>query len=157
MEIGMDGLGQVIEKASGESFGELVMKNIITPLGMINTVPSTDDSVNFNLTGYNKDSFLTKVAPPYNWQGKQIAPIQMKYGFSPAAGIMSSVADLAKYSIAIDEKKFLKPETWEEGFHSLCYSRKEKQYSMVSGWFVKDYKGLKIYGIPVVVWLFNTC
>src|SRR5688572_7578221 len=50
-------LGKVIEKASGESFGELVMKNIITPLGMINTVPSTDDSINFKLTGYNKDSF----------------------------------------------------------------------------------------------------
>jgi CubicO group peptidase (beta-lactamase class C family) len=79
-------LGKVIEKASGESFGELVMKNIITPLGMINTVPSTDDSINFKLTSYNKDSFLTKVAPPYNWQGKKIAPIQMKYGFIPQQG-----------------------------------------------------------------------
>jgi hypothetical protein len=55
------------------------MKNIITPIGNDKYVPSTDDSVNFKLTGYNKDSFLTKVAPPYNWQGKQIAPIQMKY------------------------------------------------------------------------------
>jgi CubicO group peptidase (beta-lactamase class C family) len=124
-------LGKVIEKASGESFGELVMKNIIIPSGMINTVPSTDDTVNFKLTGYNKDSFLTKVAPPYNWQGKQIAPIQMKYSFSPAAGIMSSVADLAKYSIAIDEGKFLKPGTWEK-FLLLMLHQKEKRYSMVS-------------------------
>ena len=30
MVTGMDG-GKVIEKASGESFGELVMKNIIAP------------------------------------------------------------------------------------------------------------------------------
>ena len=136
-------LGQVIEKASGESFGELVMRNIITPLGMINTVPSTDDSVNFKLTGYNKDSFLKKVAPPYNWQGKQVAPIQMKYGFGPAAGIMSSVADLAKYSIAIDEKKFLKQETWEKVFTPYVTPKgKAIQYGL--GWFVKDYKGLKI-------------
>src|SRR5690349_7277462 len=36
------------------------------------------------------------VAKPYNWQGHQIAPIQFRYGFSPAAGLMSTVADLAK-------------------------------------------------------------
>ena len=136
-------LGKVIEKGSGESFGELLMKNIITPLHMMNTVPSTDDSVNFNLTGYSKDSFMAKVAKPYNWQGKHIAPITMNYGFNPAAGIMSSVADLAKYSIAIDEKKFLKLETWEKIFTPYVTPKgKTIQYGL--GWFVKDYKGLKI-------------
>lgn len=136
-------LGKVIEKGSGESFGELLMKNIITPLHITNTVPSTDDSVNFNLTGYSKDSFMAKVAKPYNWQGKRIAPVTMNYGFSPAAGIMSSVADLAKYSIAIDEKKFLKPETWEKIFTPYVTPKgKTIQYGL--GWFVKDYKGLKI-------------
>lgn len=136
-------LGKVIEKGSGESFGELLMKNIISPLHMTNTVPSTDDTVNFNLTGYSKDSFMAKVAKPYNWQGKQISPITMNYGFNPAAGIMSSVADLAKYSIAIDEKRFLKPETWEKIFTPYVTPKaKTIQYGL--GWFVKDYKGLKI-------------
>src|SRR5688572_21339490 len=109
-------LGTIIEKASGQSFGELVMKNIIIPLDLKHTVPSTDDSIHFKLTGYDKDSFLTCVAKPYNWHGKQIAPVNSRYGFGPAAGIMSSVADLAKYSIAIDEKKFLQPATWEKVF-----------------------------------------
>src|SRR5688572_18159389 len=63
-------LGKVIEKASGQSFGELVMKNIIIPLDLKHTVPSTDDSIHFKLTGYNKDSFITSVAKPYNWQGR---------------------------------------------------------------------------------------
>ena len=136
-------LGKVIEKASGESFGELLMKNIVSPLGMTNTVPSTDDSINFKLTGYTKDSILTRVAKPYNWQGKQIAPVKMTYGFGSAAGIMSSVADLAKYSIAIDDKKFLKPETWEKIFTPYVTPKgKTIQYGL--GWFVKDYKGLKI-------------
>ncbi len=136
-------LGKVIEKGSGESFGELLMKNIISPLHMTNTVPSTDDTVNFNLTGYSKDSFIARVAKPYNWQGKQISPITMNYGFNPAAGIMSSVADLAKYSIAIDEKRFLKPETWEKIFTPYVTPKaKTIQYGL--GWFVKDYKGLKI-------------
>ena len=136
-------LGKVIEKASGQSFGELVMKNIIIPLGLHHTVPSTDDSINFKLTGYNKDSFLTNVAKPYNWQGKHIAPVNFGYGFSPAAGIMSSVADLAKYSIAIDEKKFLKPATWEKIFTPF-ESPKGKKFQYGLGWFVKYYRGLKI-------------
>src|SRR6185436_2178319 len=55
-------LGKVIEQSSGQSFGDLPVKNIIVPLDLKNTVPSTDDSVNFKLTGYNKDSFLTRVA-----------------------------------------------------------------------------------------------
>jgi len=136
-------LVKVIEQASGESFGELLMKNIIIPGGMTNTVPSTDDSVNFELTGYNKDSFLVNVAKPYNWQGKQIAPIHFNYGFGPAAGIMSCVSDLAKYSIAIDEKKFLKAETWEKVFTPYVTPKgKTLQYGL--GWFVKDYKGLKV-------------
>lgn len=92
-------LGKVIEKASGQSFGELLMKNIILPLDLKHTVPSTDDPIPFALTGYNKDSFITNVAKPYNWAGHQINAVHFKYRFSPAAGLMSSVADLAKYSI----------------------------------------------------------
>ena len=135
-------LEQVIEKASGQSFGELLMKNIIIPLGMSHTVPSTNDSINFSLTRYNKDSFFTMVAKPYNWQGHQIAPIQFKYGFNPAAGLMSSVSDLAKYSIAIDEKKFLQPDTWEKVFTPFT-SPKGKAFQYGLGWFVKYYRGIK--------------
>jgi CubicO group peptidase (beta-lactamase class C family) len=136
-------LGKVIERSSGKSFGELLMTNIIIPLGMTHTVPSTNDSVNFKLTGYDKDSFLTSVARPYNWQGRQIAPLHFSYGFNPAAGIMSSVADLAKYSVAIDENKLLKPETWEKVFSPYVTPKgKTLQYGL--GWFVKEYRGLKI-------------
>ena len=136
-------LGKVIEKTSGQTFGELLMNNIISPLHLQNTVPSINDSVNFNLTGYDKNSFSKKVAKPYNWAGKRLNPVQFSYGFGPAAGIMSSVADLATYSIAIDEKKFLRPETWEKIFTPFVTPKgKMIQYGL--GWFVKYYNGVKI-------------
>ena len=136
-------LGKVIEKTSGQTFGELLMNNIISPLHLQNTVPSINDSVNFNLTGYDKNSFSEKVAKPYNWAGKRLNPVQFSYGFGPAAGIMSSVADLATYSIAIDEKKFLRPETWEKIFTPFVTPKgKMIQYGL--GWFVKYYNGVKI-------------
>jgi CubicO group peptidase (beta-lactamase class C family) len=136
-------LGQVIEKASGKTFGELLMKNIITPLQLKNTLPSIDDSLNFSLTGYNKDSFVGKIAKPYNWAGKRLNPVEFSYGFGPAAGIMSSVADLATYSIAIDEKRFLDSQTWEKVFTPFVTPKgKTIQYGL--GWFVKYYNGVKI-------------
>ena len=136
-------LVKVIEKASGKSFGELLMQNIIQPLQLKNTVPSIDDSLNFSLTGYDKDSFSLNVAKPYNWAGKKLNPVKYNYGFGPAAGIMSSVSDLATYSMAIDEKLFLKNETWEQIFTSyVTLKGKPIQYGL--GWYVTYYDDVKI-------------
>jgi CubicO group peptidase (beta-lactamase class C family) len=136
-------LGLVIEKASGHSFGELLMQNIIRPLGLQHTVPSTDDSVNFKLTGYQLENFKTKVAKPYDWQKKQLVPVQYTYGFGPAAGLMSSVADLGVYAIALDEQQFLQSQTWEKVFTPFV-TPKGKQISYGLGWYVKNYKGVKV-------------
>lgn len=136
-------LQQVIEKSSGQAYGDLLLNTIIRPLGMSNTVPSIDDSINFKLTGYNKDSFAKKVAVHYDWRNKELKPVEFTYGFGAAAGIMSSVADLAKYAAAIDEKKFLKPETWEQAFTPWVTPKgKTIQYGL--GWYVKNYYGMKM-------------
>ncbi|MGV3586297.1 MAG: serine hydrolase domain-containing protein [Adhaeribacter sp.] len=136
-------LGLVIEKAAGQSFGEILLQNIIQPLGLLNTVPSTDDSINFKLTGYDPEFFKTKVAKPYDWQKKQLVPVQYTYGFGPAAGLMSSVADLAVYANALDEQQFLQPSTWEKVFTPFVTPKgKEIQYGL--GWYVKNYKGVKV-------------
>lgn len=136
-------LGKVIAQSSGHPFGELLMEQIIRPLSLKNTVPSTDDSLNFARTGYNKDSFMRQVARPYDWKNKQLQPVTFKYGFGPAAGIMSNVADLAVYSNAIDDRKFLADSTWEKVFTPYVNPKgKTIQYGL--GWFVTYYKGLKV-------------
>jgi len=137
-------LRQPIEQTSGQTYGELLMKNIILPLQLKNTAPSLNDTASFSLTGYNRDGFIKKVAKPYDWQHRNIVPvINFNYGFGPAAGIMSCVEDLALYSNAIDEKKFLKPETWEQVFTPFVTPKgKTIQYGL--GWFVRYYKGAKI-------------
>ena len=56
---------------------------------------------------------------------------------------MSTVADLAVYSAALDEKRFLRPETWEQVWTPFVTGRGKKiQYGL--GWFVTRYKGLKM-------------
>ncbi|NLR57349.1 beta-lactamase family protein [Chitinophaga polysaccharea] len=136
-------LQKPIEKASGHTFGELLMQQVITPLGLKNTVPSTDDSASFALTGYDKDSFLHRVARPYDWKQGQLVPVTFNYGFGPAAGLMSTVADLAVYSTAIDQGKFLGDSTWRMAFTRYVTPRGKKiQYGL--GWFVGKYKGVKV-------------
>ncbi|MEZ2444914.1 serine hydrolase domain-containing protein [Chitinophaga sp. RCC_12] len=136
-------LGKVIAQSSGHSFGELLMEQIITPLSLKNTVPSTDDSLNFALTGYDKAAFMQRVARPYDWKHQQWQPVTFSYGFGPAAGIMSNVADLAVYSTAIDRKMFLADTTWEKVFTPYVTPKgKTIQYGL--GWYVKYYKGVKV-------------
>lgn len=136
-------LGKAIDKASGRTFGELLVENIIRPLQLKNTAPSTDDSAAFSLSGHDRETFLQKVAKPYDWQHKQLVPVKFTYGFGPAAGLMSTVADLAVYSNAIDAGKFLDDSTWQQVFTPFVTARGKKiQYGY--GWFISKYKGLKM-------------
>jgi CubicO group peptidase (beta-lactamase class C family) len=83
------------------------------------------------------------VAVPYDWQHRKPQPIQYNYSFGPAAGLMSCVSDLAVYSNAIDEGKFLDEATWKQVFTPFV-TVKGKNIPYGLGWFVKDYKGVKV-------------
>lgn len=135
-------LGNAFISASGKTFGELVMSEVIQPLGMTNTAPSLYDSLEFARTGYDKISFSKKVAKPYDWYKKQLIPVEFNYNFGPAAGLMSTVADLAKYSNAIDDEKLLQSDSWEKIF--IPYTIEKNKASIYGlGWFVKDYYDTK--------------
>lgn len=138
-----DEIGKAIARASGRSFGELLMQQILLPLNMSHTAPSTDDSSAFALTGYNKAAYLEKRALPYDWKRGQLQPVQSSYGFGPAAGIMSCVADLALYSVAIDKKQFLQDSSWQQ-MTTPYVTPKGKTIQYGLGWFVTKYKDMKL-------------
>ncbi len=132
-----------IEQASGLTYGKLFMQQIVRPLGLKNTVPSMDDSVDFGLTGYKPDSFRRSVAKPYDWQHGRLVPVEYRYAFGPAAGIMSNVEDLGKYAAALEEGWFLSPQSWDKVFtRFVTPSGKTIPYGL--GWFIKYYRGVKV-------------
>lgn len=132
-----------IEKTSGRSFGELVLEKIIHPIGIKNTVPNIGDTVAFALTAYDRAEFQRKIAKPYEWRKGKLRAVTYRDYFGPAAGLMSSVADLAVYSNAIDEKKFLSTESWDKVF-TPALSEKGKPFPYGIGWFIRYYKGIKV-------------
>lgn len=145
-------LTAVIEKKYGKSFRELLVKSFLDPLGMSESVPShdvLDDAQKWsevlgkdNLDRYQTN--LTKMAQPYTLYGDEI--LRAAYppkSVSAAAGLLSTVVDMAKYDAAIDGQRFLKPETQATAWTPFV-SNSGQSLPHGLGWFAENYHGLKL-------------
>ncbi len=142
-------LDRVIEGATGQTFGALLVERILEPLGFRNTAPNVQDLVAFALTGMDRDAFMANMAKPYELQGSGVFPAQYPGHFGTAAGLIASADDMAAYSIAIDEGRFLAPETWELVF-TPAISNDGETLPYGLGWFIHMHQGLELqwhYGL----------
>jgi len=148
-----DFLTAVIEKKFGKSFRELIVKTFLDPLAMAESVPShdvLDDPTKWsdklgkdNLSRYRTN--LTKLAQPYTLYGDSEI-IRAGYppkGVGAAAGLLSTVVDLAKFDAAIDRHNFLKPETQAIAWTPFV-SNAGQPLPHGLGWFAQNYHGLKL-------------
>ncbi|HEV8186974.1 MAG TPA: serine hydrolase domain-containing protein [Pyrinomonadaceae bacterium] len=154
-------LDKVIQKAGGKSFAELLISNILDPLGMNETAPNvprtvstgsptnTDDGARSGalITEKHQQRFDTVVkilAQPYALDREfKITKISYPQSFSASAGLISTVLDMAKYDIAIDQNKFLSKETQQLAF-TPTVSTKGETLPYGLGWFTTNYKGTKL-------------
>lgn len=135
-----------IAQSAGQSFGQLLLDRIIRPLNLTQTAPSPDDTAAFRLTGLDSAGYAKTIAVPYDWlkKGNKLVRVEnFRYGFGPAAGIVSNVADLAKYAIAIDERKFLGSAQWDTMWMPFV-TPKGKKIPYGQGWFTMRYKGERV-------------
>jgi len=90
------------------------------------------------------DTVVKTLAQPYALDREfKITKISYPQGFSTSAGLMSTVLDMAKYDIAIDQNKFLTKETQQLAFTpTLSTKGAELPYGL--GWFTQNYKGTKL-------------
>jgi CubicO group peptidase (beta-lactamase class C family) len=142
-------LGQVIEGASGKSFADLLSERILEPLDMANSAPnyprcalpaftaSAETSERYrNHARVNRD-----LAKPY-----QLDPshniVQGIYPswFNPGAGLISTVVDLAKFDIALDQNVLLRQETKAQMLKpafSTYGDRTDLMYGL--GWYAQQH------------------
>ncbi|HLM01205.1 MAG TPA: serine hydrolase [Pyrinomonadaceae bacterium] len=85
------------------------------------------------------------LAQPYGLDNQSnIRKISYPTHFSTSAGLISTVLDMAKYDIAIDQNRFLNRETQALAFTPTVSTRGETlPYGL--GWFTQNYKGLKMF------------
>jgi CubicO group peptidase (beta-lactamase class C family) len=90
------------------------------------------------------DTVVKTLAQPYALDREfKVTKISYPQGFSTSAGLMSTVLDMAKYDIAIEQNKFLTKETQQLAFTpTLSTKGEELPYGL--GWFTQNYKGTKL-------------
>ena len=128
-------LDRVIKKASGRSFDDLLMENIVQPLSMDDTVPGTwREEAQFN-------HIVTKMAKPYALDdaGEVVDGHYPTY-FGVSAGLISTVEDMAKYVMAIDGNVLINQKTQQAAFSpQVLNSGSPAPYGL--GWFVQEFEG----------------
>jgi len=139
-------LDLVFKPASGKSFSENLSEQIVEPIGMASTVPSPI-SRGDGLTGsyaiwLENYTLYRQQAEAYRLdQSYQLENGQCSEFFMPAAGLISTVTDLAKFDIALDQDHFLLPETKAKMFApTISTTGQVLPYGI--GWFSQDYEGL---------------
>ncbi len=149
-----DYLTAVIEKKTGKRFLEVIVETFFDPLEMSSSVPYhnvVDDADKWvaslgkkHLDRYREN--LARLAQPYTYygDGETVHDTYPPKDFiGAAAGLLSTVQDVAKYDIAIDRHVFLKKETQEKAWTPFVSNGGERlPYGW--GWFVTDYHGLKL-------------
>ncbi|BAP31398.1 protein flp [Chryseobacterium sp. StRB126] len=144
-------LGPILEKISGLPFYRLLSENILIPLRMTSSAPSITpeqvdefSSANPSVLSFFQTTF-NRLAKPYELTSSgDIKRIEYLNEFGAFGGLATSVADLLKYSDAIDryqlvskagQKLVFTPNRTESGFIT--------PYGL--GWFVESYKGRDYY------------
>jgi len=135
-------LDRVILSATGNSFGRLLVDEILQPLQLNNTAPNVL-STDFELAGINRASFMANMAAPYEWQGRQVVRSSYPSYFGTAAGLIASAEDMAKYSIAIDRRLFLQAATWDSVF-TPARNPSGEVLPYALGWFIHEHQGVEL-------------
>jgi len=142
-------LGTVMRQATGRTFAELLTERILQPLGLRHTAPDVTLLADFYASGLARQAFLANVAMPYELVDGRVVPHARLRHFSPAAGLVSSVRDLARISIALDSGRLLGPAAMEEMLSpSIEVNGPTRTYGL--GWFVQEHSGVKLewhYGL----------
>lgn len=90
------------------------------------------------------DTVVKTLAQPYALDREfKITKISYPQGFSTSAGLISTVLDMAKYDVAVDQNKFLTKETQQLAF-TPTVSTKGESLPYGLGWFTQNYQGTKL-------------
>lgn len=119
-------LGAVIEQVSGQSYGDYLNEHIFTPLGMKRSGYLTKDNIHKDIAvGYSL------ITPDIS----EIAqPIDMTVAYS-AGGIYSTVQDLYKWLLGLENGTIISDASWEE-------MRKPNLDGYALGWGIPDSMGM---------------
>jgi CubicO group peptidase (beta-lactamase class C family) len=136
-------LSQVVQAATGRSLQELVYERILQPLGMENTAPSVAGCTGLPFAPTCERVFKALALPYQLDENLNSIPGFYYPGFSAAAGLISTVIDLAKFDAALDANTLVAAATKELMWTpTKSNSGRELPYGL--GWFTQNYHGTRL-------------
>ena len=140
-------LDRVIAAVTGASFATELSERILEPLALHDTAPNPRQPGRGAEAKRDADRFARRLATGYAEDG--ITPVDYQEYFGTAAGLVSTVADVARFAIAVDTDRLLRPATREQAFTpAVSTSGALLPYGL--GWFVQEHRGAKLlwhYGL----------
>ena len=134
-------LGNVLQGVTGKSFAQLVSERLLEPLELTNTSPNPFAPEACAEANRDAAEFRKRSAKGYAFDGK--TPVEYRRHFATAAGLVSNVKDVLRFSCALDNGELLKRETLERGYTPARTSKgKELAYGL--GWFIQKHKGTRL-------------
>jgi CubicO group peptidase (beta-lactamase class C family) len=143
-------LSQVAEQATGQSFGTLMQERILDPAGMTHTwMDYQPCAIALGLSPYptDWDPSVIQAALPYQLDSSYhvVDGIYTLRGFSAASGLLSTVNDLAKFDIALDQNVLLDEQTRDEMLAPgvpIYPDRTALTHGL--GWFSQEFMGTQL-------------
>ncbi len=143
-------LGRIVEQATVQSFGTLMQERILDPAGMTNTwMDYQPCAIALGLSPYptDWDASVIHAALPYQLDSSyEVADgIYTFRGFSAASGLLSTVNDLAKFDIALDQDALLDEQTRDEMLAPgvpIYPDRTGLTHGL--GWFSQEFMGTQL-------------
>lgn len=129
---GMELLGLIVEKVSGQPFNAFVRERILLPAGMTETrFKDASEVIPHRAGGYTLRDGVVK-----RWTLTQTL---QSLDVDAFGGLLSTVGDLTKWETAVAAGKYLKPETWKIAWTPFAFpDGKVSAYGM--GWSVENSK-----------------
>ncbi len=141
-------LGEVIEAVTGQTFRSVMYERLIEPLGMTRTTgntPACDEVVPEEIAAAEA-AVRGGMARPYQLdRDYEVVESDYPMAYNPAAGLISSVVDLAAFDIALDRGLLLGEAAKAEMLTpmvSTFQDSSELRYGL--GWYVQDFEGTRI-------------
>jgi CubicO group peptidase (beta-lactamase class C family) len=136
---------KLIEEITGKPFQQFLNENLLKKLGMNHTVYNNMEQ-DFIYRTYDAIPYAATV---YKWDKEKaqqrIFSMMFPSWTYPAGGLFSSIEDLAKWAVALDNNTLLKPETQEQMW-TAAKLRDGAVSPFGVGWIVADHNGEKATG-----------
>lgn len=134
-------LDKVLTGVTGRSFATEVSERVLEPLALVHTSPNPWSPQACAEAKRDADFFARRLAQGYAPDG--VTPVEYKRHFVTAAGLVSTVGDVVRFSAALDDDRLLRARERQLAYSpAITSTGRPLPYGI--GWFVYERRDVRV-------------